>query len=135
MAAGGAPDTGRRKGAVPETAPLRRHRDPAGFVPIRWGGAGGTAGCGLTGIFPVSSPPGEGEHMKAKEWMADGDLFKGAIADFEKHIVVSALEQTGGNQRKAALRLGTTRRILSYRIQKYGIDLVKICQNAKRPTS
>jgi Nif-specific regulatory protein len=56
---------------------------------------------------------------------ADDDLFKSTIADFEKHIILSALEQTGGNQSKAAMRLGTTKRILSYRIRKYGIDLGK----------
>jgi Nif-specific regulatory protein len=54
---------------------------------------------------------------------ADDDLFKSTIAEFERHIIVSALEQTGGNQKKAALRLGTTKRILAYRVRKYGIDL------------
>ena len=53
---------------------------------------------------------------------ADDDLFKRAIADFERHIIVAALEQTGGNQNKAAMRLGTTKRILAYRVRKYGID-------------
>jgi Nif-specific regulatory protein len=61
--------------------------------------------------------------MKTKEWAADDDLLKITIADFERHIIVSALEQTGGNQKKAAMRLGTTKRILSYRVRKYGIDL------------
>ncbi len=54
---------------------------------------------------------------------ADDDLLKSTVADFEKHIIVSALEQTGGNQNKAAMRLGTTKRILAYRVRKYGIDL------------
>lgn len=60
--------------------------------------------------------------MKQDE-TADDDLLKSAIADFEKHIIVSALEQTGGNQKKAALHLGTTKRILAYRVRKYGIDI------------
>jgi transcriptional regulator with GAF, ATPase, and Fis domain len=59
---------------------------------------------------------------------ADGDLFKKAIADFERHIIVSALEQTGGNQNKAAMRLGTTKRILAYRVRKYGINLGPFCR-------
>ena len=59
---------------------------------------------------------------------ADDDLLKSTIADFERHIIVSALKQTGGNQNKAAKRLGTTKRILSYRIRKYGIDLGRICR-------
>jgi len=57
-----------------------------------------------------------------QEKSADDDLFKRAIADFERHIIVATLEQTGGNQNKAAMRLGTTKRILAYRVRKYGID-------------
>jgi len=59
---------------------------------------------------------------------ADDDLLKITIAEFEKHIIVSALEQTDGNQSKAAMRLGTTKRILAYRVRKYGIDLEKFCK-------
>ncbi|MBE0558670.1 MAG: hypothetical protein IH628_15700 [Proteobacteria bacterium] len=59
---------------------------------------------------------------------ADDDLLKNTIAEFEKHIIVSALEQTGGNQNKAAMRLGTTKRILAYRVRKYGIDLGRFCK-------
>jgi Nif-specific regulatory protein len=53
----------------------------------------------------------------------DDDLLKRTIADLEKHIIVSTLEQTGGNQSKAARQLGTTKRMLMYRVRKYGIDL------------
>ncbi len=58
---------------------------------------------------------------------SDDDLLKTTIADFERHIIVSALEQTGGNQSKAARRLGTTKRILRYRVRKYGIDPDRFC--------
>jgi Nif-specific regulatory protein len=60
--------------------------------------------------------------------IADEDLLKSTVADFERHIIVSALEQTGGNQSKAAMRLGTTKRILAYRVRKYGIDLGQFCR-------
>ncbi|MCE5282732.1 MAG: hypothetical protein LLG93_11580 [Deltaproteobacteria bacterium] len=50
------------------------------------------------------------------------DLLRNSTADYEKHIIISALERTGGNQSQAARQLGTTRRILMYRIRKYGID-------------
>jgi Nif-specific regulatory protein len=63
-----------------------------------------------------------------RDQLADDDLFKNAIADLERNIIVSALEQTGGNQTKAALQLGTTKRILSYRVRKYGIDLGRFCR-------
>ncbi len=59
---------------------------------------------------------------------AGDDLLKRTVDDFERYIIVSALEQTGGNQSKAAIRLGTTKRILAYRVQKYGIDLGQFCR-------
>ena len=62
--------------------------------------------------------------MKENESAYD-DLFRNSIAQFERRIIVSALEETGGNQAKAAMRLGTTKRILSYRVRKYGIDLAR----------
>lgn len=51
------------------------------------------------------------------------DLLKSHVADFERHIVASALERAGGNLSEAARQLGTTRRIIMYRVRKYGIDL------------
>ena len=66
--------------------------------------------------------------MKQKE-AADDDLLKSTIAEFERHIIVSALEQTGGNQQKAAMRLGTTKRIIAYRVRKYNIDLRQFCRS------
>ena len=65
--------------------------------------------------------------MKTIELKVDDDLPKRTLADFERHIIVSALEQTRGNQSKAARRLGTTTRILKYRVRKYGIDLGRFC--------
>jgi len=61
--------------------------------------------------------------MKTSELRADDDLLKNTIAEFEKQIIISALRQTRGNQSKAARRLGTTKRILTYRIRKYRIDV------------
>jgi len=40
---------------------------------------------------------------------------------FEKHIIEEALRQSGGVQTRAAEKLGTTRRILRYRMEKLGI--------------
>jgi len=61
--------------------------------------------------------------MKTKDVGSEEDLLRSTIADFEKQIILSALKQTYGNQSKAARRLGTTKRILAYRIRKYGIDI------------
>jgi len=66
--------------------------------------------------------------MGTKESYNEEDLLRSNVADFEKHIISSALERTGGNLSEAARQLGTTRRIITYRIRKYGIDLDRFCR-------
>ena len=44
-----------------------------------------------------------------------------AVDEFERDLIVKALKRTGFNQTKAALMLGTSRRILKYRIEKLNI--------------
>ena len=44
------------------------------------------------------------------------------VVDCEKSVISHALVRTKGNQSAAAKLLGTTRRILDYKIHKYGID-------------
>jgi transcriptional regulator with GAF, ATPase, and Fis domain len=67
--------------------------------------------------------------IKAKDSGADGDIFKSTIADVERHIIVSALERCAGNQSMAARQLGTTKRMLAYRVRKYGIDREQFVKN------
>lgn len=45
-----------------------------------------------------------------------------AVNEFERHLVQSALDQANGVQTKAAAILGTTRRILKYRMEKLNIS-------------
>jgi Nif-specific regulatory protein len=45
-----------------------------------------------------------------------------SVAAYEKDIVVDALKTTRGNRAKAARLLGTTERIINYKVHKYGID-------------
>jgi len=45
-----------------------------------------------------------------------------AVSAFEKDIVLDALKTTRGNRAKAARLLGTTERIINYKVRKYGID-------------
>jgi two-component system NtrC family response regulator len=42
------------------------------------------------------------------------------LEDIEKRVVLEVLERAGGNQTKAALILGMSRRSLSYRLERYG---------------
>jgi DNA-binding NtrC family response regulator len=45
-----------------------------------------------------------------------------AVDEFERELIVKALQRTAFNQTKAALLLGTSRRILKYRIEKLKIN-------------
>ena len=45
-----------------------------------------------------------------------------AVEAQQRALIIGALKETGGNQSRAAKLLGTTKRIIQYRIQKLGID-------------
>jgi Nif-specific regulatory protein len=47
---------------------------------------------------------------------------KGRVDAFERALVMEALKTAKGNQSRAARILGTSQRIVNYKIQKYGID-------------
>jgi DNA-binding NtrC family response regulator len=58
----------------------------------------------------------------AKEDVLKGDrALSDAVDEFERELIVKALQRTGFNQTKAAMMLGTSRRILKYRIEKLKI--------------
>lgn len=45
-----------------------------------------------------------------------------AVCEFERSLIIQALEKCDGVQTRAARHLGTTRRILRYRMDKLGIQ-------------
>jgi DNA-binding protein Fis len=45
------------------------------------------------------------------------------LATWEKTMIERALRESGGNQTRAAKRLGITRDTLRYRLKKFGIQL------------
>ena len=58
-----------------------------------------------------------------------------AVDEFERELIMKALQRTGFNQTKAAALLGTSRRILKYRIEKLKIhDPNDTDEEAKLPT-
>ena len=58
-----------------------------------------------------------------------------AVDEFERELIVKALQRTGFNQTKAASLLGTSRRILKYRIEKLNIhDPNDVVEEAKLST-
>ena len=57
-----------------------------------------------------------------------------AVDEFERELIVKALQRTGFNQTKAASLLGTSRRILKYRIEKLKINESTSSEEAKLAT-
>jgi two-component system NtrC family response regulator len=52
-----------------------------------------------------------------------------AIARLERHMIMRALQETGGNRSEAARRLGIHRQLLYAKAQKYGIDIDEPSEN------
>jgi len=52
----------------------------------------------------------------------DRGKFSSIVEAQERTLIIDALEETGGNQTKAAKILGTTKRIIQYKISKMGIE-------------
>jgi Nif-specific regulatory protein len=50
------------------------------------------------------------------------NVLERCVSDCEKTVIIHALTRTKGNQSAAAELLGTTKRILAYKVHKYGID-------------
>jgi Nif-specific regulatory protein len=50
------------------------------------------------------------------------NVLERCVVDCEKAVISNALVETKGNISVAARLLGTTRRILTYKVHKYGID-------------
>jgi len=50
------------------------------------------------------------------------NVLERCVFDCEKTVIIHVLTRTKGNQSAAAKLLGTTKRILTYKVHKYGID-------------
>ncbi|MCF8053829.1 MAG: sigma 54-interacting transcriptional regulator [Deltaproteobacteria bacterium] len=48
--------------------------------------------------------------------------FNSLVETQEKNLIIEALEESEGNQSKAAARIGITKRVIQYKIKKYAID-------------
>jgi len=48
------------------------------------------------------------------------------VGEFEKQLILQALEKMGGNQTRAAQFLGMSRRVLAYRLEKYNLKTKRI---------
>ena len=61
--------------------------------------------------------------MSAKDDGMEEDGLKGIIEAYERDLITDALKITFGNQSRAARLLGTSKRVINYKVHKYAIDL------------
>jgi Nif-specific regulatory protein len=72
-------------------------------------------------IEPAHLPPSLQLELKGPEKKEHGRL-NAVVEAQERSLITNALRETRGNQTQAAKLLGTTKRIIQYRIRKMGID-------------
>jgi len=83
--------------------------------------------CSGSRLLPQHLPPRLVERVTAAArdpapaGRAEAPALRSSVADFEKQRIVDALEQCGGNQTRAAERLGISRRTLVARLSEWGL--------------
>ncbi|MDX1764967.1 MAG: helix-turn-helix domain-containing protein, partial [bacterium] len=58
-----------------------------------------------------------------QEFIEKGKSLSETVEEFEKKMIMSALKRTRGNKTKAAETLRITRKMLRYKVEKYGLQL------------
>jgi Nif-specific regulatory protein len=76
-------------------------------------------------------PPSLQAKEKKTETAHHGKL-SSVVKAQERSLIIDTLEATGGNQTKAANILGTTKRIIQYKITKLGIDPKMFRKSSKK---
>lgn len=61
--------------------------------------------------------------MSAKDDDTKEDGLRNLIEAYERDLITDALKITFGNQSRAARLLGTSKRVINYKVQKYSINL------------
>ena len=52
----------------------------------------------------------------------EGGSFEKMVAAYEIELLTEALKDTAGNQTETAKALGTTKRVVQYKVSQYGIE-------------
>jgi Nif-specific regulatory protein len=68
--------------------------------------------------------------MDKHQSYTEENILERCVSDCERTVIIHALTRTKGNQSAAAELLGTTKRILAYKVHKYGIECAKYRENA-----
>ena len=72
---------------------------------------------------------------RAERFTNDKGKFETLVQNYERQLIVEALKESWGNQTEAARVLGTTKRVVQYKIQKLGIDYRRYSRNQRRTGS
>jgi Nif-specific regulatory protein len=75
-----------------------------------------------TTIEPAHLPPSLQQLLPGRERAKEHGRFDAVVEAQERELITHALQETRGNQTRAAKLLGITKRIIQYRIRKMGID-------------
>ncbi len=82
----------------------------------------------------------ESVHLPPSLQIKDGEArlarqttLQGSVEAYERSLIVDALKDARGNQSEAARMLGTTKRIMQYKVQKYVIDCLSVISAVRRP--
>ncbi|MGD0280078.1 MAG: helix-turn-helix domain-containing protein [Smithella sp.] len=67
--------------------------------------------------------------MEMNKYDSKENILERCVSDCERTVIIQALMKTKGNQTAAAMMLGTTKRILTYKVNKYGIDCKQLKEN------
>ncbi len=67
--------------------------------------------------------------METVKYASKENILERCVSDCERTVIIQALMKTKGNQTAAADLLGTTKRILTYKVNKYGIDCEQLKEN------
>lgn len=67
---------------------------------------------------------------RIKSSIRKSGTFENLVASYEKELIIEALKDCKGNQTNAAKLLQTTKRVIQYKIDKYGIDYRKYRKSA-----
>jgi Nif-specific regulatory protein len=72
----------------------------------------------------VHLPPSLQMKMESAEKKEHGKLAS-LVNTYERSLIIDAMKDARGNQSQAARILGTTKRIIQYKVEKYGIDTIR----------
>jgi two-component system NtrC family response regulator len=61
------------------------------------------------------------DDAKDDDALRDGGALRDALEELERKLLVEAMEKAGGQQAKAAESLGVNKRMLRYKLKKYGV--------------